>query len=51
MTLDTTYYLLASAPKMIKEDPICEIEVKDVAAKGSKLPTVDWGKYLPNALL
>jgi len=29
----------------------CEQFVKDVLAKGSKLPTVDFGKYLPNALI
>ena len=29
----------------------CEQFVKDVVAKGSKLPTVDFGKYLPNALI
>ena len=28
----------------------CEQFVKDVVVKGSKLPTVDFEKYLPNAL-
>lgn len=47
-TLDFLYYAMMRG-KMSGEE--CEQFVKDVVAKGSKLPIVDFGKYLPNALI
>ena len=47
-TIDFLYYAMKRG-KMSVED--CEQFVKDVVAKGSKLPTVDFGKYLPNTLI
>ena len=47
-TIDFLYYAIKRG-KMSAEE--CEQFVKDVVAKGSKLPTVDFGKYLPNSLI
>lgn len=47
-TIDFLYYAMKRG-KMSAEE--CEQFVKDVVAKGSKLPTVDFGKYLPNSLI
>lgn len=47
-TIDFLYYAMKRG-KMSAEE--CEQFVKDVVAKGSKLPTVDFGKYLPNTLI
>ena len=47
-TIDFLYYAMKRG-KMSAEE--CEQFVKDVLAKGSKLPTVDFGKYLPNSLI
>lgn len=47
-TIDFLYYAMKRG-KMSAEE--CEQFVKDVVAKGSKLPMVDFGKYLPNALI
>ena len=47
-TLDFLYYAMIRGKMSVEE---CEQFVKDVLAKGSKLPTVDFGKYLPNALI
>ena len=45
-TLDFLYYAFVRG-KMSSEE--CEQFVKEVVAKGSKLPTVDFEKYLPNS--
>ena len=47
-TIDFLYYGIKRGKMSVEE---CEQFVKDVLAKGSKLPTVDFGKYLPNALI
>ena len=47
-TLDFLYYAFVRG-KMSAEE--CEQFVKEVVAKGSKLPTVDFERYLPNALI
>ena len=47
-TIDFLYYAMKRGKMSVEE---CEQFVKDVLAKGSKLPTVDFGKYLPNALI
>ncbi len=44
-TIDFLYYAMKRG-KMSAEE--CEQFVKDVVAKGSKLPTVDFEHYLPN---
>ena len=45
-TLDFLYYAMKRGKLTVKE---CEDFVMDVVAKGSKLPTVDFEKYLPNS--
>ena len=47
-TIDFLYYAMKRGKMSVEE---CEQFVKDVVAKGSKLPTVDFGKYLPNTLI
>ena len=47
-TIDFLYYAMKRGKMSVEE---CEQFVKDVLAKGSKLPMVDFGKYLPNALI
>ena len=47
-TLDFLYYGIKRGKLSVEE---CEQFVKDVVAKGSKLPSVDFEKYLPNALI
>ena len=47
-TIDFLYYAMKRGKMSVEE---CERFVKDVVAKGSKLPIVDFGKYLPNALI
>ena len=47
-TIDFQYYGIKRGKMSVEE---CEQFVKDVVAKGSKLPMVDFGKYLPNALI
>ena len=47
-TIDFLYYAMKRGKMSVEE---CEQFVKDVVAKWSKLPTVDFGKYLPNALI
>ena len=47
-TIDFLYYAMKRGKMSVEE---CEQFVKDVLAKGSKLPTVDFGKYLPNSLI
>ncbi len=47
-TIDFLYYAMKRGKMSVEE---CEQFVKDVVAKGSKLPTVDFGKYFPNALI
>ena len=47
-TLDFLYYGIKRGKMSVEE---CEQFVKDVVAKGSKLPTVDFERYLPNALI
>ncbi len=47
-TIDFLYYAIKRGKMSVEE---CEQLVKDVLAKGSKLPMVDFGKYLPNALI
>ena len=44
-TIDFLYYGIKRGKMTIEE---CEQFVKDVVAKGSKLPTMDFEKYLPN---
>ena len=45
-TIDFLYYGIKRGKMSVEE---CEQFVKDVVAKGSKLPTVDFEKYLPNS--
>ena len=45
-TIDFLYYGIKRGRMSLEE---CEQFVKDVVAKGSKLPTVDFEKYLPNS--
>lgn len=47
-TIDFLYYAMKRGKMSVQE---CEQFVKEVVAKGSKLPTVDFGKYLPNTLI
>ena len=47
-TIDFLYYAMKRGKMSVEE---CEQFVKDVVVKGSKLPTVDFGKYLPNSLI
>ena len=47
-TIDFLYYAIKRGKMSVEE---CEQFVKEVVAKGSKLPTVDFGKYLPNTLI
>ena len=47
-TLDFLYYGIKRGKMSVEE---CEQFIKDVVAKGSKLPKVDFEKYLPNALI
>ena len=47
-TLDFLYYGIKKGKMTIKD---CEQFVDDVVAKGSKLPKVDFEKYLPNTQL
>ena len=47
-TIDFLYYAMKRGKMSVEE---CEQFVKEVVAKGSKLPTVDFGKYLPNTLI
>lgn len=47
-TIDFLYYAIKRGKMSVEE---CEQFVKDVVAKGSKLPIVDFGKYLPNSLI
>ena len=44
-TIGFLYYGIKRGKMSLEE---CEQFVKDVVAKGSKLPTVDFEKYLPN---
>ncbi len=47
-TMDFLYYAMKRGKMSVEE---CERFVNDVVAKGSKLPAVDFEKYLPNALI
>lgn len=47
-TLDFLYYAMKREKMSVKD---CEQFVHNVVAKGSKLPTVDFEHYFPNALL
>ena len=47
-TIDFLYNAIKRGKMSVEE---CEQFVKEVVAKGSKLPTVDFGKYLPNTLI
>ena len=47
-TLDFLYYGIKRGKLSVEE---CEQFIKEVVAKGSKLPKVDFEKYMPNALI
>ena len=47
-TIDFLYYAMKRGKMSVKD---CERFVDDVVAKGSKLPKVDFEKYMPNTLL